>query len=170
MKLSIISFAIVMLGLSTNTFGQQDTTWNKWNWIVGEWVGEGSGTPGQALGWFSLQPDLDGKILVRKNHSEYPATPDKPKSIHDDLMIVYPAESGEAKKAIYFDNEGHVINYVITYSEKSIIFTSEKIFNSPIFRLIYFSLDNETINVKFEMSQDGEKFITYTEGKCRKKN
>jgi hypothetical protein len=35
--------------------------------------------------------------------------------------------------------------------------------------LTYTLLEKETINVKFEMSQDGEKFTTYTEGKCKKR-
>ena len=38
----------------------------------------------------------------------------------------------------------------------------------PVFRLTYTLLDNETINTKFEMSQDGEKFTTYIEGKSKK--
>lgn len=170
MKTSMITLVIAILGLTSITFAQQDTTWNKWNWIVGDWVGEGSGTPGQGIGWFSLQSDLDGKILVRKSHSEYPSTPEKSGIIHNDIMIVYLDESGEPGKAIYFDNEGHIIDYVITYSEKSIVLTSTRISNMPIFRLTYTLLDKETVNVKFEMSQDGEKFLTYTEGKCRKKN
>jgi len=39
--------------------------------------------------------DLDRNILVRQSHSEYPATPDNPGTIHDDLMIVYPDYTGE---------------------------------------------------------------------------
>lgn len=151
------------------SFAQQDTAWNRWNWLIGEWVGEGSGVPGQGGGWFSLLPDLNEKILLRKNHSEYPATKDKPKIVHDDLMIVYPDNPGQAEKAIYFDNEGYTINYEITYSGSSIVFTSKKAGKSPIFRLTYVPLDEETLNVKFEMSPDGEQFHTYTEGKCRKK-
>ena len=106
--------------------------------------------------------------MVRKSHSEYPATANKPKVIHDDLMIIYLGDTGIASKAIYFDNEGHTINYSITYSDKSIAFTSDKIPNVPVFRLTYSLLDDATVNTKFEMSQDGEKFMTYIEGKSRK--
>jgi hypothetical protein len=169
MKTTIETLAIVLFGLASISFGRQDKTWEKWNWLVGDWVGEGSGTPGQGGGWFSLQPDLDGKILVRKSHSEYPATKDKPKIIHTDLMIIYLDSIGQPSKAIYFDNEGHIINYAITHSVKSISFTSNKVQNMPFFRLTYVSLGKGTIRVKFEMSQDGEKFLTYTEGTCTKK-
>ena len=110
------------------------------------------------------------KIIERKSHSEYPATKDKPLIIHDDLMIIYLDYSGNPSKAIYFDNENHVINYSITYADNSIILTSDKIPHVPVFRLTYTLLDNETIDTKFEMSNDGEKFMTYIEGKSKKKN
>ena len=103
--------------------------------------------------------------MVRKSHSEYPATDKKPKVIHDDLMVIYLDYSGTPSKAIYFDNEGHTINYSISYADKSIVFTSAKITNIPVFRLTYILLDNETIDTKFEMSQDGIQFMTYIEGK-----
>jgi hypothetical protein len=169
MKTTIMALAIALLTVTTISFGQQDTTWQKWNWLIGDWVGEGSGKPGQGGGWFSLQSDLDRKILVRKNHSEYPEAKDKPKIIHDDLMIVYLDDAGQPNKSIYFDNENHIIHYAITYLEKSIIFTSNQSSANPVYRLTYVSLDNENISVKFEMSLDGESFQTYTEGKCTRK-
>jgi hypothetical protein len=169
MKKTIVAVAVLFVSLTTATFAQQDTTWGKWSWLTGDWVGEGSGTPGQGGGWFSLQPDLGGKILLRKNHAEYPATKDRPGVIHDDLLIVYPDSAGQPGKAIYFDNEGHVINYAITYPDRSIVLTSGKAQNMPAFRLSYVSLSSDTISVKFEMSQDGVAFRTYTEGKCWRK-
>ncbi len=168
MKVKLI-LTIALLGFLTTSFGQQNSTWEKWNWLIGEWVGEGSGEPGQGGGKFSFKLDLDQNILVRKSHSEYPAKDGKPKVIHDDLMIVYLDYTGVPSKAIYFDNENHTINYTITYDEKSIVLTSEKIQNVPIFRLTYTLLDNKMVNTKFEMSQDGEKFMTYIEGKSNKK-
>jgi hypothetical protein len=45
---------------------------------------------------------------------------------------------------------------------------SEKIPNVPIFRLTYTLLEDQKVNIKFEMSQDGEKFMTYLEGKSVK--
>ena len=164
MKTKII-LIIALFGFLSNCYGRQDSTWVKWNWLVGEWVGEGSGEPGSGGGTFSFKPDLDKKILVRNSHSEYPATEKTPKVIHEDLMIVYPDYSGNPSKAIYFDNEGHTINYTVTYSDKSIVLTSEKIPHVPVFRLSYSLLENGMVNTKFEISKDGEKFSTYIEGK-----
>jgi hypothetical protein len=162
----ILSFAFFVLTLVS--FGQQDSTWVKWNWIIGDWVGEGGGQPGQGGGTFSFKPDLDNKILVRKSHSEYPATEGKPLVIHNDLMVIYPNFAGSPSKAIYFDNEGHTINYTIIYPENSIVLKSDKVPNIPVFRLTYTLLENEIVNTKFEMSRDGENFFTYIEGKSRR--
>jgi len=159
---------IALFGFLSTSFGQQNTNWNKWDWLMGEWLGEGGGQLGESTGTFSFSLDLDKKILVRKSHTEFPATDKKPKAIHEDLMIVYSDNSGNPTKAIYFDNEGHTINYSISYADKSIILTSEKIQNAPISRLTYSLLDDKKVNTKFEMSQDGEKFVTYIEGKSKK--
>jgi hypothetical protein len=165
MKILLI---IIFCGILTTGFSQQKPSWDQWSWLTGEWVGEGSGQPGTGGGTFSFKTDLDQNVLIRKSHSEYPATASKSKVIHDDLMVVYPDYSGIPSKAIYFDNEGHTINYSISYSDKTIILTSDKIPNVPVFRLSYSLLDNETVNTKFEMSQDGEKFFTYIEGKSKR--
>lgn len=159
---------ILLLGVLTGSFAQQSINWDKWDWLLGEWKGEGSGQPGQGGGTFSFNFDLDKKIIVRKSHSEYPPSENRPALVHNDLMIVYPDFQGMPAKAIYFDNEGHTINYSITYSEKCIVFLSEKSSNAPIFRLTYTLLDNRTVNTKFEMSQDGENFMTYVEGVSKK--
>ncbi|MFI5133421.1 MAG: hypothetical protein ACHQEB_03745 [Chitinophagales bacterium] len=164
-----ILFISAFLGLATISFAQSTNTWDKCKWLIGDWVGEGSGQPGQGQGWFSLKEDLSGKVLVRKNHSEYPAANGKPAIIHDDLMIVYTDFSGNPSKAIYFDNEGHTINYSISYTANTITFLSDKTPNVPVFRLTYTSIDNDNVDIKFEMSQDGEKFMTYTDGKCKRK-
>ncbi len=166
MKLGLI--AVFILLLSTAAFAQQSTGWDKWKWLMGEWHGEGDGKPGQGSGTFSFKPDLSEKILVRKSHSEYPATANKPEIIHDDLMIIYPDYSGAPSKAIYFDNEGHTINYSISYTGNSIVMTSDKIANVPVFRLTYSLLDDGSVNTKFEISQDGTTFTTYVEGKSKK--
>ena len=165
MKISLI---ILFCGILTTGFAQQKPNWDQWSWLTGEWIGEGSGQPGTGVGTFSFKTDLDQNVLIRKSHSEYPATESKPKVIHDDLMVVYPDYSGIPTKAIYFDNESHTINYSISYSDKTIILTSDKIPNVPVFRLTYSLLDNETVNTKFEMSQDGVKFFTYIEGKSKR--
>ena len=169
-SLKIINLIFLFTICQLVTGQKSASNWEKWRHLIGEWVGEGSGQPGQNQGTFSFQTDLDGKILVRKNHTVFPATADSPKKVHDDLLIVYPVAQSGLQEAIYFDNEGHTINYSIAYSDKSIVLTSEKAPNVPIFQLTYTLLENGTINTKFEMSQDGVKFMVYIEGKSKKQN
>ena len=160
----------LLVGFYSLCLGQSAATWTKFDWLMGEWVGEGTGQPGQGNGAFSFKPDLDNSILVRKSHSTYPKAGNKPEITHDDLMVIYPDFSGATTKAIYFDNEGHTINYTVECSENTIVLTGNKIPGIPVFRLTYTLLDNKMVNTKFEMSRDGDTFITYVEGKSRKVN
>lgn len=169
MKSTLITVITIFLFASLSFGQEQNNQWVKYNFLLGTWHGEGNGEPGEGEGHFSFDLDLNENILIRKSHSEYPATKDKPLIIHDDLMIVYHDNSGNPSKAIYFDNEGHVLNYAITFpSDGELVFTSDKIPNAPLFRLTYSQTGADLINVKFEMSQDGEKFFTYVEGNSKR--
>jgi len=159
---------MALSGFLNNSFPQSCAGWDKLEWLLGEWIGEGSGQPGQGGGSFTFTYDLDKKVLVRKSHSEYPAAENRLAIVHDDLMILYSDFSGQPSKAIYFDNEGHTINYSINCSEGSIVFISDKIPGIPVFRLTYSLLENGMLNTKFEMAQDGETFATYIEGISKK--
>jgi hypothetical protein len=151
------------------TYGQQtDLAWAKWSHLIGEWVGEGNGKPGQGEGKFTLEPALGGSILERKNHTVFPATATKPEAVHDDLLIVYQQGGNEQQEAIYFDNEGNVIKYKVTFEEGKVIMTSEISDKSPRFRFTYSTIDSQTINILFEMAspQSPEDFKTYLSGKA----
>jgi hypothetical protein len=165
-KKIFLTASLILFGSITS--GQQSSEWDKWNWLIGEWIGEGSGQPGQGKGTFSFSFDLDKNIIIRKSHSDYPPTDTKPLILHDDLMIIYYDSVRNPNKAVYFDNESHTIFYTATFSEKTITLISSKSTNVPIFRLIYSMIDTETVNTRFEMSQDGVKFMTYIEGKSKR--
>ncbi|HVO74366.1 MAG TPA: hypothetical protein VMT35_10115 [Ignavibacteriaceae bacterium] len=160
--------ALMILFTAINIYAQKNSDWGKLHFLIGTWKGEGSGKPGEGEGYFSFKFDLENKIMIRNSHSEYPAAKDKPLIVHNDLMIIYLNYSGNPEKAIYFDNEGHVINYSITFPKDDIIFTSDKVPNSPVFRLTYSKIQTDLMNVKFEMSQDGENYTTYVEGKSKR--
>lgn len=55
--------------------------------VIGDRAGTGTGNPGDGSGGFSSNPDLQGSVLVRKSHSEYPASQGRPATVHDDLMV-----------------------------------------------------------------------------------
>jgi hypothetical protein len=163
-------FAILLVS-GQLLFGQQTKNpWEKWSSLIGEWVGENNGQPGAGEGKFSFQTDLDGKILVRKSRTRYPASTSSPEIIHDDLMIIYQNGPDNPQEAIYFDNEGHTIKYKVSFTEKSIILTSDIIPGTPRFRYTYSAIDDKTVNGSFEMAspQAPEEFKMYLEGKAFK--
>lgn len=145
--------------------------WGALQYLIGNWVGEGSGGPGQGAGSFSFTPDLQGRVLVRKNRAEYPATKDKPAFAHDDLMIVFrePDESAEgALRALYFDSEGHVIRYAVTMFGDRIVFTSEPSRIAPQYRFTYTREPANELKIKFEIAPPGKGFSTYIEAAARR--
>jgi hypothetical protein len=170
MKKIALAFVILLFAGHLLSGQQPKDPWEKWNHLIGEWVGEGNGQPGKGEGIFSFRKDLDGKILVRKNHTVFPATTDSESKIHDDLLVVYPSPVNDHLEAIYFDNEGHTIKYTVSFAEKSIIFTSDIVQGAPRFRLSYETIDNKTVNIVFEMAspQSPDDFKMYLEGKAFK--
>ena len=151
-----------------------DSRWAPLAFLTGEWVGEGTGTPGEGIGGFSFLPEQDGRILVRKSHADYPATKEKPAYSHTDLTIVY-RDSGETQlRAIYFDDEGHTIHYVVEPSAdgNSVQFMSEALALQPQYRLTYRKTGDDRIAIKFEIAPPGkpEAFSTYIDATARRKS
>jgi hypothetical protein len=146
--------------------------WNAFRFLIGDWVGEGTGQPGEGEGYFSLKPDLQGKVLIRRNHAGYPARGGRPAVVHDDLMVIYPTEDGKIR-ADYFDNEGHIIHYVVTASadKQALTFLGDAEHGRPRFRLSYTQEKAGSVNIKFEIAPPGKpgEFKTYLEGKVRRK-
>ena len=157
MKKSLL-LLVAVTGFLSTSFSPQNSKSDKWNWLIGEWKDSGSG---QALYKFTFTFDLDKKIIVRRTNSSQPDITGKYNFTHEDLMIIYADQTGKPDKAIYFDNEGHIINYKITFEGKSIVFKNYDIGNSPVYRLTYTRIDDETISRKFELSRDKENFTTF---------
>jgi hypothetical protein len=163
-------FAIVILCVqASNIYAQQSvkpTDWSALKFLLGEWTGEGSGAPGEATGSFSFSYDLQKTVLMRKNFAEYPAQNGRPAFTHDDLMIVY--HEGDEIKAVYFDNESHVINYRVNLSNDSLstIFISDAAPSAPRFRFTYTKIENDKMKFSFDIAPPGkpEEFTKYVDG------
>jgi hypothetical protein len=144
---------------------------SRWSALAGEWTGEGTGNPGSGSGTSSFQFDLQKQVLVRRSHSEYHASGGRPATVHDDLMVIYPG-TGDDSRAIYFDNEGHVIEYTATWSAvgDTLTFLSKPTTGGPQFRLIYKKVDPQTLTVAFEMAPPGRNgaFKPYVSGRLKR--
>ncbi len=144
--------------------------WGPAQFLIGEWIGEGGGQPGQAsAGSFSFTPDLQGTVLLRKSFAEYPAANGKPASRHDDLTVIY--RDGESKRlrAMYWDNEGHVIQYEIRAAEGGVAFVSNGAAGAPRYRLTYTPSGPNLVKIKFEIAPPAKDFATYLDATARRK-
>ena len=135
--------------------------------LEGEWKGEGGGLPGQSVGAASFRFELDGRVMVRRSFAESPASNGRPASRHEDLMTLF-AEGGQLK-ALYADNEGHVIRYLVAPVAGGVAFTSEA-GPGPGFRLTYQKKDDSLVTLRFEIAPPGKPgvFATYLEAVTRK--
>ena len=140
--------------------------------LVGAWDGEGAGQPGRGTGATSFKLDLDGRVLVRRSHSVYPAAGGRPAVVHDDLMVIYAAPGGRGLGATYFDNEGHVIEYAAEVSPdgRRVVFLSETEPAMPTFRLTYARVGEDVVDVMFEIAPPGAPgaFKPYVSGRIRR--
>ena len=173
--LSLSLFTILIACNSSIASAQQaarPANWDAWQFLLGEWEGKGGGDPGQGTGGFTFSLDLQKRILVRRNHSEYPATNKQPAFSHEDLMVVY-QEADKPARAVYFDNEGHVIHYNVEFSpdQNSLVFLSGAIPSAPQFRLTYSKAPRNSLEIKFEIAPPGApgKFSTYLQAVVQKK-
>jgi len=171
MRSSKLLLSVILLISCQLAIGQQSKNpWEKWKYLIGEWVGEGNGQPGQGEGKFTFQTDLDGKILVRKSRTVFPKTEKSAEIIHDDLLIIYEGSGDGSQEAIYFDNEGHTIKYKVTYIDKAIAFASVIDPNTTRFRFTYTEIDPKSVNASFEMAspKSPDDFKIYLSGKAFK--
>ena len=168
---------ITVAGLLPRTMARStegsNSDWAPLEYLLGDWVGEGGGQPGQGTGEFSFHTGLQNRILVRKSYAAYPPTKDRPAYRHDDLTVIYKESDSAPLRAIYFDNEGHVINYSINISldRKTIEFVSDVLPSSPRFRLTYVITGSDTLTLRFEIAPPGkpDSFSTYVEAKAKRK-
>lgn len=169
----ITATILFLIIFSTDTFSQpaQKPNWDGFKFLIGDWVGEGIGAPGEASGTITFYLALDDQILVRKNHTEYPAVNGRPAFTHDDVTIHY--HENNSVRAIYFDNEGHTIHYSAAFTPDSsaLILISGANQSAPRFRFTYQKMEDEKLKVIFEIAPPGkpEEFTKYVEGIVKKK-
>jgi hypothetical protein len=121
-------------------------------------------------GRYTFDRELDGHILARHGTNDpnckAPATFD---CQHGDLLYVFQDAPGSPLKAIYFDNEGHVIHYEVSASTPtSVVFLSEA-GRGPQFRLTY-ELAAGVMTGRFQMHMPGQSdWRTYLEWSGKRK-
>jgi hypothetical protein len=168
-----LSAALVPLAPGPARAEGPTSPWSAWSFLLGEWEGKGQGGPGQGSGSFAFALDLHDTVVVRRNHSEYPAADKRPAVVHDDLMVCYHEADGKKVRAEYWDSEGHAIHYGAELSAdgKTLVFVSDPQPQAPSFRLTYTKRDDGSLGIRFEIAPPGkaDAFTTYLEGSAARK-
>jgi len=167
--------AILLVLFSSAHAQQTSNPWKDFDFLLGDWTWSGGGKPGQAtIGSCTFKPDLDGTVLRRTVHLEYPASKDRAAFSHEDLLYVYRDPADSALRAIFFDNENHIIRYAVTVGANagSIQFLSDAAPGGTRARMTYKRLGPDSVTETFELAPPGkpEEFTKYVEFVAKKIN
>jgi hypothetical protein len=157
--LAVAAFLALAVPQSDPAFSATADPWQALAFLEGTWDAraQGGSAGAQSNGQYTFKPELKHHVLVRS--SEAYAACKGPTSFdceHSDLLYVYQEAENQPLKAIYFDNEGHVIRYdVSTPDSTSAVFLSEASPTAPQFRLVYV-LKDAVMSGKFQMRMPGQ--------------
>jgi hypothetical protein len=143
--------------------------WKPLQFLIGNWEAKTAGN-NEAAGSYSFARDLKGHILVRTSHTASCKSENGLDCEHSDLLYLYPEAPTGVLKAIYFDNEGHVLHYdVTTPTPTSVVFLTDPAQPGPQFRLTY-ELKGGVMSGKFQVKPPGApEFVSYLEWSGGKK-
>lgn len=135
--------------------------------LLGAWKAtSGGGAPGEAIaGGFTFVLDLDGRVAVRRSFAEYATRPGDTKGHrHEDLAVVWAGPDG--LRAIYWDGEGHEIEYAVATAPGRATFESAG--PGPRFRLDYREVSPGEVTISFSVAPPGADFREYVSGTARR--
>ncbi len=163
MRLTLLAFLTAFSALHA----QPGDPWKKLDFLLGDWTGvagEKDTQLGAGQGAFSFKPELKQKIIVRRNNAQYDSGVQ-----HDDLMVIYLDAPNDTPRAIYFDSEGHVIHYALSFpSANRVVFESDGSQPGPRYRLSYW-IEGGTLNGRFEVAAPSSEYKTYMNWTSKKR-
>ena len=140
--------------------------WKPLRFLIGTWEAKTTGGSAGAVssGTYTFQLELRNHVLARHSAGADCRGPADFNCEHNDLLYVYQDAPGKAFRAVFFDNEGHVINYSVSAENPgSAVFLSDPFSAGPQYRLSY-ELKGEVMFGKFAMRMPGQsEFRTYLE-------
>jgi len=131
--------------------------WAPLAFLEGTWAAKATRPDGVAVdASYLFRRELRGHVMARRAASNAQCTGSATFDCeHSDELIVYAEQPGQPLKALYVDNEGHVIHYVVsTPAPNDAVFLSEGT-GGPRFRLEY-RLDHGEMAGKFQMQMPGQ--------------
>ncbi|HUI54202.1 MAG TPA: hypothetical protein VLY04_04485 [Bryobacteraceae bacterium] len=157
---------LALLTIGSVAQAQDADPWKNMEFLLGKWTGvagEKDTQIGAGQGSFSFERELSGKIVVRRNNAAYESG-----ARHEDLMVIYLDAPNDTPRGIYFDSEGHVIRYNLTFpSADRAVFESDGTQAGPRYRLTYW-MEGGSLNGKFEIGGQAGEYKTYMSWKSKK--
>ncbi len=130
--------------------------WQALNFLQGTWQAKtGAGTEAKVTGTYSFERELKGHVLARHSTVAGCTGPESFDCEHGDLLYLFEERRGQPLKAIYFDNEGHVIHYAVTTPDATTVQFLSEPGPGPRFRLVY-HLEGGMMQGKFQMQMPGQ--------------
>jgi hypothetical protein len=163
-------FASTLLSISGLAAQTPADSWKSLRFLMGTWEAKTLGGDVRSSGSYSFEPELRGHVLVRRSATSDCKGPRDYDCEHGDILYIYPEGAGTSHRAIYFDNEGHVIQYTIsTPAPGTAVFSSDDRQPGPQFRLVY-ELKGSVMSGKFQVKAPGQaEFRSYLEWAGEKK-
>jgi len=172
MKRIAVFAAIATTLLSAQTGPAGNDQGNALHFLEGTWEAktQGGTSAANVTGTYIFRRELAGHILARHSSAAGCKAPADFDCEHGDLLYVYQDMPGQPLKAIYFDNEGHVIHYTVsTPAPSSAVFLSDPSLPGPQFRLVY-ELKGALMSGKFQIRMPGKaEWTSYLEWSGAKK-
>jgi hypothetical protein len=168
--------ASVVLCLAVSAQEKSDTKavdpWQALRFLIGTWDArtQGGSAGAASMGAYTFQLELRDHVLARHSAGAGCKGPADFDCEHGDLLYIYRDAPGQPWKAIYFDNEGHVIHYDVDVPRAhTAVLSSAPSRPGPQDRLIY-ERRGQTMVGKFQIRAPGDKeFRSYLEWSGEKK-
>lgn len=176
-QIQLIALILFFTNLCLGQSSSQDSIWQPLQNFIGEWVGNGSGEPGEGSYERSYNFIFNKKFIEVKNKSVYPPDANNPEGeIHEDIGYISFDKIRKIFVLRQFHKEGFVNQYkqdTISSDGKRIVFISESIENiKPGWRAkeIYQIFGEKEFSETFELSPPGKNFTIYTKVLLKKKD
>ena len=148
-------FAIILSGQTTqHTASPLDSL----KFLEATWDAKTPGGPAgpPVSGTYVFRRELNGHVLARHSSSDSCKGPSDFDCDHHDLLYIFADSGAPQLKAIYFDNEGHVIHYDVSMpTPTSVVMMSDPAVPGPRFRLSS-ELKDAVMSGKFQMQMPGQ--------------
>jgi hypothetical protein len=148
---------ILALGMDAQT-ASSNNPFRSLSFLEGTWDAKTNGSSGiEANGIYAFTMELRNHVMARHMLSKDSCKgPESYDCNHSDLLYIYSDGPEQSLKAIYFDNEGHVIKYsVSTPTSTTAVFLSDSSQPAPQFRLLY-ERKADTMSGKFQIRMPGQ--------------